>query len=84
MTLAFLYVALALIAGSFITLGVCLRIRDNRAGKHRWVGTVWRGSRGVGEGKTYFDLVKCFRCGAYAEVGRQARYGCPGRKGRKR
>jgi len=30
MTLAALYVALALIAGSFITLGICLRLRRNR------------------------------------------------------
>jgi len=36
MTLAALYIALALIAGSFVVWGVCLRIRDNRDGKHRW------------------------------------------------
>jgi len=35
MTLAALYVALALIAGSLTVLAICLRVRDNRAGKHR-------------------------------------------------
>lgn len=84
MTLAALYIALALIAGSFIVWGVCLRIRDNRAGMHRWVESEWRGSRGVGEGKAYFALVKCRVCGAYAEAGQEFAFGCPGRKGRKR
>jgi len=77
MTFMALYVALALIAGSFIVWGACLRIRDNRAGKHRWVES---DSRGVGEGQAYFDLVKCRRCGDYAEAGQGAIYGCKGRK----
>jgi len=83
MTLAALYVALALIAGSLTVLVICLRVCDNRADKHRWVESGWTGSRGFGEGQVYFDLVKCRKCGAYAEAGQEAIYGCPGRKGRK-
>ena len=71
MTLVALYVALALIAGSLIVLGVCLRIRENRAGKHRWAWTD--------------DYAQCRRCGEESDnIYRLPTFGCPGRKGKKR